>query len=181
MPTESATLYHVTYESAEPDYLVGLEDRGDGGKLCGTYAEAIHTIAADAYAKHLHHKCNGNAEDAEAYADTYRIVQGDSVRASAAGPRTTDPEADDTAYWATVGTDGSVYVVRSITEGSPYPCECGNPGRVTAIHKDRNGTQFDAFATCDACHAEHTCATCGQDAWTCAAHHGDTHSANAHH
>jgi hypothetical protein len=144
------------------------------------------------------------ADDAAAYM-RYNLQHGDTGRAHAyalTAAEAAHPGAAEGRYDVTVvrASDPATlptyligtYALDIIHEGDAHPCHaCNAPGRVTAIHRSEGPEgRADAFATCDACHADYAarwgcgddaCATCGQDAWTCAAHHGDAHSANAHH
>jgi hypothetical protein len=179
----------------------GLDWEGDGGRLCGTFAQALCAIADDAHAQA--NALRGDAEHSER-ANAYGRVSLDALTRAAlvAAGRAGIPEPDALRVVARHRVpDHCDYTVTALREGDPYPCsECGAAGRVTAIHSDRNGTQFDAFATCAPCLREweatfgesdaltpelratldaDNCATCGLDAWTCAAHHGDAHNADA--
>lgn len=101
----------------------------------------------------------------------------------------------------TIHADGhGAYSILAVDTGDPSPCDLcdATRGSVRIIrhcdpHADtlRDIYRFagDIQATCDACEAllvmmtaePEPCPACGHDAWTCAAHHGDAHSPNAHH
>lgn len=211
-------LYIANYHPADANRDSGFDDESDGGRLCGTLAEAVHRIALDAWAHYVANRAvvregadvdGVHAQRAIAYRKLYEAAQSYAVHVAGCGPitiangittTTTEPDALRVVARFRLPDHGD-YTVSVLREGDPHPCtECGAAGRVTAIHSDRNGTQFGAFATCAVCLREweatfgthdgitpelratldaHNCPTCGLDAWTCAAHHGDAHSVGA--
>jgi len=194
-------LYVVNCQPFDADLASGFDFEGDGGRLCGSFEQALSAIAADAHAQAI--ALQGDDELADR-ASGYRRVSWDALTRGAlvAAGRAGIPEPDGLRVVARHRVpDHCDYTVTILREGDPHPCtECGAAGRVTAIHSDRTGTQYDAFATCAPCLREwesrwgesdafspelraaldaDNCPTCGLDAWTCAAHHGDAHSVGA--
>jgi hypothetical protein len=153
-------LYVANYHPADANRDSGFDHESDGGRLCGTFAEAVNRIAVDAYGHHVANHTvaesgadvdDAHANRAIAYRAAYDRVQAFAATLSRSGVTIPIPYNDRVVYWLTLPGVGA-YSVTTLREGDAHPCTtCGEPGRVTAIHSDRNGTQVDAFATCDTC------------------------------
>jgi hypothetical protein len=158
MPT---TAYYAKFHPDDPNV-----DPEHGFAFPTITAARLHVADdAAAYARHYAHDGDRGAAIAFHYAHCeaihpYSIESRYIVTATGDNPRT-------------IGT----YTISEVGEGDPFPCECGKPGHVTAIHGGPTSPRVDIFATCTDCEADYRdrfghCPTCHDDPWICTAHAG---------